>query len=120
MEGHAKVAQLMSQHPELAIARRFSHLNMQNLLYLQAELAHLEVEYRNIAEANQRYPERLDFAKDWFSLSQSNDEADLEQWEKFLEIRGKLKEYSILSKSLNGFLLCSPSYGIQRANFSNR
>jgi len=94
MEGHAKVAQLMSQHPELAIARRFGHLNMQNLLYLQAELVHLEAEYKKIAEDDHRNPGRLDFAKDWLSLSQSDDEADLEQWEKLLEIRPKLKEYN--------------------------
>lgn len=94
MEGHTKVARLMYQHPELAITRRFGHLNMQNLLYLQAELVHLEAEYRHLAEEDQKVPHRLDYAKDWFSLSQSQEEGDLEQWGKMLDIRRKLKEYS--------------------------
>jgi hypothetical protein len=94
MEGHAKVARLMSQHHELAIVRRFGALNMQNLLYLQAELVHLEAEYKQLAEVNRTHPDRVDYAKDWFSLSQSDEEGDSEQWEKLLEIREKLREYS--------------------------
>ena len=95
MEGHAKVAQLMSRYPELAIVRRFGHLNMQNLLYLQAELVHLEAEYRLLAEQSQLNPDRLDHAKDWFSLSQSDDMPEHQQWGKILDIRKKLKEYSM-------------------------
>jgi hypothetical protein len=94
MEGHAKVAELMSRHHELAIVRRFGKLNMQNLLYLQAELVHLEAEYRKLAEEDQEHPDRLDHARDWFSLSQSENKENSEQWHKMLEIREKLKEYS--------------------------
>jgi hypothetical protein len=68
MEGHAKVAKLISRHPELATVRRFGDLNMQSLLYLHAELVHLEAEYRKLAEDDQSHPDRLDHAKDWFSL----------------------------------------------------
>ncbi|KAF4626805.1 hypothetical protein G7Y89_g11347 [Cudoniella acicularis] len=93
MEGHAKVAKLMSRHPELAIVRRFGQLNIQNLLYLQAELVHLEAEHRQLAEQDQSKSETADHAKDWFALSQS-DVGDAGQWEKLLEIRAKLKEYN--------------------------
>jgi hypothetical protein len=46
MEGYAKVAHLMGTHGEFGIFRRFQTLNMQNLLYLQAEITHLEAELR--------------------------------------------------------------------------
>ncbi|OTA79954.1 hypothetical protein M434DRAFT_86781 [Hypoxylon sp. CO27-5] len=42
MEGYAKVAQLMATYEEFAILRRFKRLNYQNLLYLQAQIIHLE------------------------------------------------------------------------------
>jgi len=68
---------------------------MQNLLYLQAELVHLEAEHQRLAEADQTHPDRLNHSKDWFSLSQSGEDRDLEQWGKMLKIREKLKEYSM-------------------------
>jgi len=40
MNEYSKLASLMGPHPELAIFRRFSTLNAQNLLYLQTELVH--------------------------------------------------------------------------------
>ncbi|CAG8973847.1 hypothetical protein HYALB_00005592 [Hymenoscyphus albidus] len=93
-DGHAKVAGLISRYPELAIMRRFGDLNMENVLYLQAELVHLESEYRTLATDGQGHPDRLVSAKDWASLAYSEDNHDLAQWEKMLEIRQKLKEYN--------------------------
>jgi hypothetical protein len=97
MEGYAKLASFMGLHDEYAIYRRFRQLNAQNLLYLQAELTHLERELRNLAQRDSSVPEREFFAKDWWSLSQTENDNDAEQWEKVLEIRQKLEEYSLCS-----------------------
>jgi hypothetical protein len=42
VNGYPKLARHMGASPEIAIFRRFGALNAQNLLYLQAELVHLE------------------------------------------------------------------------------
>lgn len=95
-EGYAKIAKLMSHHSELAVFRCFTKLNLQNLLYLQAELTHLEDELSCLAERDKDNPNRQFYSKDWWSLAilEDDDENAREQWEKVIEIRGKLKEYS--------------------------
>ncbi|KAN0119645.1 hypothetical protein V8E51_001853 [Hyaloscypha variabilis] len=94
-EGHAKVATLMSHHSELAIFRRFSKLNFQNLLYLQAELTHLEANLKKLVDRDVQNPNRQQYSRDWWFLAQNDDEHDdREQWDKFLQIRDKLKEYN--------------------------
>lgn len=103
--GHAKVATLMSHHHEAAIFRKFSKLNYQNLLYLQAELIHLESNLKGLADRDGEDPNRQQYCKDWWFLAQNEDEHDdREQWEKFLQIREKLKEYSIPSVSFALYL----------------
>ncbi|KAF7537782.1 hypothetical protein G7054_g3449 [Neopestalotiopsis clavispora] len=98
MEGYAKLANFMGLHDEYAIYRRFRQLNAQNLLYLQAELTHLEKELHNLAQRDSSIPDREFFAKDWWSLSQTENDNDAEQWEKVLEIREKLEEYIEVAK----------------------
>ncbi|KAF2195699.1 hypothetical protein K469DRAFT_649806 [Zopfia rhizophila CBS 207.26] len=94
MEGYAKVAQLMGTHSDVAILRRFQSLNVQNLLYLQAEIIHLESELREVARRDTRKANRKSHAHDWWSLSQGECEADTEQWEAVLAIREKLEKYN--------------------------
>ncbi len=94
MEGYAKVAQLMGSQEEFAILRRFRALNMQKLLYQQAEIIHLEAEVNELAKRDAEHGEREIHAKDWRSSSQGGTEEDLEQWHKFLEINEKLEHYS--------------------------
>ena len=95
MEGYAKVANIMALHPELAIVRRFSALNMQRTLHLQAELVHLETELKEqVMEDLAKNPHAMFYAKDWWSLSRSADNGDETQWRKLLEVGEKLKEYS--------------------------
>jgi hypothetical protein len=100
MEGYHKIARLMGQHSDLAIVRRFSELNIKDLLYAQAELVHLESELHSIAEEDQKHHDRAWYARDWWSLAQpqDEDESQAEQWEKVLEIREKLKAYSACVK----------------------
>ncbi|KAK7962942.1 uncharacterized protein PG986_003767 [Apiospora aurea] len=99
MEGYAKISQLMGCQDTCAMYRRFGRLNSLNLLYLQAELTHLEEELEILAKRDAADPERRFHARDWWSLSQHNDddaddEEAAEQWEKVLEIREKLEQYS--------------------------
>jgi hypothetical protein len=97
MEGYAKVAQLMATQEEFAILRRFRVINMQRLLYLQAEISHLEAELYQLAKRDETHAKRQYHAKDWWSLSQGGGEEDLEQWHKFLELSEKLEQYSQFS-----------------------
>ncbi|KAK9788201.1 putative DUF6594 domain-containing protein [Seiridium cardinale] len=94
MEGYAKLALLMGRHDEVAIFRRFQTLNMQNLLYMQAELAQLEDDLKKLARDDIDSPDRIYYAKDWWSLSQSPEDKEKIQWNKCLDIRKKLKEYN--------------------------
>jgi hypothetical protein len=94
MEGYPKIAQLMNQHGELAIFRKFGSMNMQNLLYLQAELTYLESDYQRLAMQDEACAERPYRSRDLWSLKQPDRDGTTKQWDKFLEIREKLKEYS--------------------------
>lgn len=106
-QGHSKVAEFMSHHTELAIFRRFSKLNLQNLLYLQAELTHLESDLADLAVRDRADPNRVSYCSDWWFLAQSDEDYDDKgQWDKVLQIRDKLKEYS-KTISCNAFRYCS-------------
>jgi len=94
MEGYAKVAHLMSTYTEFAIFRRFRALNIQNMLYLQAELTHLEADLARIAKGDTGQSGRKYFPHDWWSLAHSAGEGENGQWEHFLKIREKLEKYS--------------------------
>jgi hypothetical protein len=95
MEGYAKVAELMGRHPELAIIRKFKTANLQNLLYLQAEITYLEDELRQIENRDIGHgPPRENFSHDWWFLANAETLKDKEQWAKVLQLRGKLEQYS--------------------------
>lgn len=70
MEGYTKLATLMGAYPEVAIVRRFARLNAQNILYLQAELVHLESRLNELEDQDKDSsdPDRTDCALDWFAL----------------------------------------------------
>lgn len=94
MEGYHKLAKFMGQYDDCAIFKRFYHLNMQNLLYYQAEIINLEKEFNELAERDMKEPGRDHHHRHWLSLSWSEKEEDMEQWKKWEEIRLKLKDYS--------------------------
>jgi hypothetical protein len=97
--GYPKLAGLKGRLPQLGIFRRFGALNAQNLLYLQAELTKLNFELRKQEEedAKEEKYDRKRFRLNWQVLSESVDSDDFEateQYNLFLKIRPKLKEYS--------------------------
>lgn len=93
-DGYGKVAELMSSHDEFSILRRFRYLNMKNLLYLQAEIAHLEEELSVLADQDAQDPELQFHGRDWWSLANGEDESSQEQWNKVLQLRSKLDAYN--------------------------
>jgi hypothetical protein len=84
----------MAQYSENAVFRRFSSLGTRNLLYLQAELVHLEQKLCRLEAADSASSEgrRAAYSKDWYWLNDSPEEND-EQLKIVLSIRSKLKEY---------------------------
>jgi hypothetical protein len=96
VNGYPKLARYMGASPEIAIFRRFGALNAQNLLYLQAELVHLEKKLREFEKRDSQSSEGMksQYARDWFWLSRSENDGNDGQWQTVLAIREKLVEYS--------------------------
>jgi hypothetical protein len=87
----------MSHHNEYGIFRSFGDLNYQNLLYLQAELIHLELELKEIVRKDKFSgdPVRSIQARHWPLLKDSQQDGHDEQFRKVMQIRAALKEYSV-------------------------
>jgi len=108
MDGYAKLATFMGAYPEIAIVRRFAALNAQNLLYLQAELVHLETSLRELEKADKRSGDikRIDCALDWAQLrnyveSEGSSGGGMprnKRWELMSEINTMLEKYSEVCK----------------------
>lgn len=94
--GYPKLAGQMEIQPETAIFRRFGALNARNLLYLQAEIMTLEKQLceREVMDNGDEKGMKSQYALDWFWLSQSADDGDIEQLRLILKIRELLKEYN--------------------------
>jgi hypothetical protein len=110
--GYAEMSGLMGKSPEFAIFRRFGALNAQNLLYLQAELTGLEKKLKEHELDDQCSDTgfRSVYSRDWETLASSCDlhsgaENDPKQWQTFMAIRAKLKEYSMAFETLSPELL---------------
>lgn len=92
MEGYSKFASLMGAYPETPVFRRFGAMSPHNLLYIQAELMHLEHELQECTLENERSGDtagRSLFSKDWSTLAHFNDGTE-RQWSLMLKIRAKL------------------------------
>jgi hypothetical protein len=97
-DGYPKLAEHMSSAPEISIFRRFSALNIQNLLYLQAELTALEKELQTLeaesATCDTGDP-RSQYCRDWEWLNMADEKSGINpQWQLCLRMRAILKEYS--------------------------
>ncbi|MCJ1336571.1 hypothetical protein MMC09_001847 [Bachmanniomyces sp. S44760] len=113
MEGYPRLANLVGRKPEVAIFRRFGALNVENLLFLQAELVTLEQELKEIVEEDKHSddPARKEFSTSWYALHESRMSKSRRvrlQWEKRVEIRKKLNEYN------NAILLTTRLYRLER------
>jgi hypothetical protein len=95
LEGYPRLAGFMSQHPGMAVFRRFERLNAQSLLYQEAEICHLERELDTIAKRDHssRDSKCQSFSTYAFELRRAQGPDSL-QWQKALEIKQRLKEYS--------------------------
>lgn len=89
MGDYTRLAALIGTHQELAIFRQFAAMRTKNLLYMQAELVHLEAELENIV----REDRQESFKGSLCNLKESSGTENDVQWRKVLEIRNKLKEY---------------------------
>ena len=96
-KGYHRLAAMMGPYQETGIFRRFGPLNMINLLSLQAELIELNATFRNISaeddgssDANEK-----NFSSSFRALRESEGSPDFDHYQKLLEIRGKLREYSM-------------------------
>ena len=86
----------MGNYSENAIFRRFGSLNSQNLLYLQAEITHLERDLRALESVDNQAQQGSDlvYASDWYWLNDSRHDEYHPQLQLVLAIRARLKEYS--------------------------
>ncbi|KAK8046432.1 hypothetical protein PG996_014496 [Apiospora saccharicola] len=93
-KGYPFLAQFWS-HTQTGMARKFKRLAALNILYLQAELSHLEreLERQRRSDLETGRPERGDCDWNWLVLSEPALHRGSRQWEVVLEIREKLGEY---------------------------
>ena len=94
MAGYAKLATFMTEKC-YHVFRKYNQLAVRDLLYLQAELRYLEIEYASVSKGDAvKQDERSVYDRNWWLLQSSQDRGlDGEQCEKAKEIRVKLKEY---------------------------
>ncbi|KAH7420117.1 hypothetical protein BKA64DRAFT_738182 [Cadophora sp. MPI-SDFR-AT-0126] len=108
VEGYPKLACHMSRYAQSAIYRRFGNLNAENILYMQAELMHLEKGLRHFQAEDATCTEanRSKYSRDWYWLNSCAGEEGSKQWETILTIRQKLKDYNdaIIQQSIMSHL----------------
>lgn len=99
MASYNRLATLIGEHQELAVFRRFQTLNAKSLLYMQAEILHLESELRSIElhDESSKDVRRASLHTSVFNLKESSGSDYQLQWNKVVEIREKLERYSRLS-----------------------
>jgi hypothetical protein len=86
--GYPSVAALISKDDDFAIFRKFRHLSARNILYLQAELIHLENELETL-DKSLTSKDDTEELKSWKAFATDQDRLDLA-----LRIRRTLDEYS--------------------------
>jgi hypothetical protein len=108
--GYPTVAGLISKDDDFAIFRKFRYLNARNLLYLQAELIHLENELETLDRGldTEQHREKL---KDWRAFAEDNVRLELA-----VRIRKTLQEYS----KKRAIVLSCTEYGVHYAHLAAR
>lgn len=107
-QGYHRLANVMSKDTSFAIFRTFNEVNLLNLSSLQAEINDLQHKfgflYRSDDVSNDAT--RREFSRRFLLLHRSQ-EGESRQYKMLLELRAKMKEYSIsrfLGLSVWGFL----------------
>ena len=97
MADYDRLTCMIANHGEAAIFRRFDTLNIKGLLYMQAELVHLEAELRQIEldERSSADPSKTLYPHSVYDLRESASTGSATQWNKHQEIQKKLQEYSM-------------------------
>ncbi|OAQ60275.2 hypothetical protein VFPPC_10699 [Pochonia chlamydosporia 170] len=95
-DGYPTLAKLMGSYPDTAIFRRFTELNLLNLLRLQAEIQEMEHELQQIRveDAESHDQIRRTYSKDFRSMRDNEEDGDSEQLDLLIRIGGKLQEYN--------------------------
>ncbi|KAI4164254.1 MAG: hypothetical protein LQ342_002219 [Letrouitia transgressa] len=96
MANYSTLSNIIATHGDAAIFRRFTPLNVKNLLYMQAELIHLDAELRIIEteDRNSGDVEKTSFSSSFYDLKESAGTGNGLQWRKYLEVREKLRAYN--------------------------
>lgn len=94
-KGYPRLAALMGPNPDVAIFRRFSALNMLNLMSLQAKLVELEARLSDIIREDENADDpRRRLYSEHFSVLHSLGDGNGVRCQMQLKIRKKLREYS--------------------------
>ena len=96
MDGYDKLSVVMGTDAGMEIFRRFATLNAKTLLYLQAELIHLEAELNKIAleDSQSDDQDRKEYQYNVLAMKESVGRGDDLQWKQALKIRETLQQYS--------------------------
>ncbi|KAK3320511.1 hypothetical protein B0T19DRAFT_477768 [Cercophora scortea] len=97
VQGYAKLVKLITTSPGIAIFRKFSSLNLLNLLRLQAELHDLEYQLEEArGEDNSAVddPNRPHYRSSFRTMIRNAEDGDSVQYELLLEIGKKLEQYN--------------------------
>ncbi|KAL8775249.1 MAG: hypothetical protein Q9209_000255 [Squamulea sp. 1 TL-2023] len=97
MDDYHMLACMMATHGEAANFLRFDALNIKILLYMKAELVHLEAELRRIemSEKDSAATSESAYPFSVYELRKSAGSGKVTQWTKYQEIQGKLQAYSM-------------------------
>lgn len=93
-KGYPKLAKFMVEH-DYAMIKQFRQLAVRDLLYQQAEICELELEFtkQGVDDANAQ-DDRKYYDREWWFLSQGEARGTGgEQWKLAVRIREKLREY---------------------------
>lgn len=97
MANYNKLVNLMGEHQQMTIFRRFQKLNIKSLLYMQAEILHMEQELYVIELEDKESEEKCcaSLHASLFNLKESSGALHNGQWSKVKEIQEKLLAYSM-------------------------
>ncbi|PVH84044.1 hypothetical protein DL98DRAFT_355628, partial [Cadophora sp. DSE1049] len=92
--GYPSVAAHLASSSELATFRKFSSLNMRNLLYMQTELIMLEAELKELDQQDASDKATAAVLQSWEAVLRGTSERDTTRKEVALTMRKKLQEYN--------------------------